>query len=196
MSVHDEPDLAGIAEMEVRNELERELADVIPRPDVAAAVIGRYRRERRRKRASLAVALAGIGVPLTVVPLTMAGSGASAGPAGPGGAAAQPGAVLRLSAYTLHLPAAYRLQPCGPAGAAVAGVTAVTAAGGCIVLALTSATGTGREIMAGQCRVRLVPHGLVVTPPRAGAPNLTVTSTSVPEPALERLVVTGLSYAA
>lgn len=187
MSVHDELDLA---ETEVRDELERELADVIPRPDVAAMVIGRYRRERRRKRAGLAMALAGIGVPLTVVPLTMAGTG---GPAGPPGSAVRPGAVLRLSAYTLQLPATFRPQPCGPAAA---GVTAASAAGGCIVLALSATAGSGREIMAGQCRVRLVPHGLVVSPPAAGAPALSVTSTSLSEPALERLVATGLRYAA
>jgi hypothetical protein len=53
----------------VRFALESELDDIAPRADLAAVVIGRYRRERRRRvagAAGLAVAVAGIGVPLTV----------------------------------------------------------------------------------------------------------------------------------
>lgn len=194
MSVHDEVDLA---EVELRHALERELAHVLPPPDVAAAVIGRYRRDRRRKRASLAAAVAGLGVPLTIVPLVLTGSGGAGGSAGSTGPA---DAVLRIAAYTLRLPASYRPQTCGSpasaAGVSAAGVSAASSAGGCLVLALTPAVRPGRETTAGRFRVRVVPHGLVVAPPVPGRPALSVTSTSLPVAELESMVATGLRYAA
>jgi len=171
VSVHDE--------LSVLISLERELGDIVPRQDVAATVIRRFRRERRRKRVGLAVAAAGLGVPLTIIPLT---AGAPAGP------------VLHLAAYTLRLPPTYH-QPCQP-NASHLGVSAASAAGGCIFLVLAPATRSGREVAAGRYRVRIIPHGLVVEPPAPGAQSLSVTAPSLSEPQLERLVATGLSYAA